>query len=123
MPGQKPDPAADLTHSIFAVYNHAGPPERDGRTHDGKPVPPLERCGAVVRHKWRAASTAAARAGADVALRLIDAGMSPDQVRARMAEIYAAPTWPESGAAEPGSIGPAPTPGGGSVIGPNGEPA
>ncbi len=96
---------ADLTVGTFNAYNQAGPAERAGLTHDGKRVPPFDRLGAVVAHKWAAAAAAGARRGADVVLRLIDAGTPLDVVRARVAEVFAAPKW-----TEPGSEGAPPAP-------------
>lgn len=120
MPAMKPNPAHDLAVIAFAEYNNAGPRDRIGKTHDGKPVPPFANVGAVVRHKWISTSSACARAGADVVLRLIDAGMSVEQARAKLAELYPVVPWSEDGAqpepASPSTPEPAPR----RTIGPDG---
>lgn len=97
MAGHRADPLADLTSVCFNAYNHAGPSERAGLTHDGKRVPPLDRCGAIVRHKWGVATANAARMGAIDALRLVKEGGTPEDVERLILVRFADPRWAGDG--------------------------
>jgi hypothetical protein len=82
------------TASTFDAYNDGGPPERAGLTHDGKPVPPFDRLGASVSHKWHAATAHAVRIGADAVIDLVRAGHTdPDELRAMIERAFDCPAF------------------------------
>ena len=85
----------DLTKATFHTYNTDGPPERVYRAVSGHDVPLWDNNkDAVVQHKWRAATSCAAIAGADAVIAAVRAGKTdPEELRAAVFAAFGCGEW------------------------------
>ena len=109
----------DLTKATFHTYNTDGPPERVYRAVSGHVVPTWdENRDPVVMHKWRAATSHAAIAGADAVIALVAAGKTdPGELRAAVLAAFGCGEWD----AFANTTGPNPHAGKGKAIGYSGN--
>jgi hypothetical protein len=112
----------ELTQTTFHAYNTDGPPERVYRAVSGHDVPLWHaNKDSVVKHKWRAATSHAAIAGAESVIALVAAGETdPEKLRAAVLAALGCGEWDNFA----NTTGPNPhAPKGGKAIGYSGNAA